>query len=36
VDEFIRYDVKVIHSMEVFEITDEYIARLSRRAGGHS
>jgi deoxyribose-phosphate aldolase len=36
VDEFIRYDVKVIHSMAVFEITDEYIARLSRRAGGCS
>lgn len=36
VDEFIRYDVKVIHSMAVFEITDEYIARLSRRAGCYS
>ena len=34
VDEFLKYDVRVIHSMAVFEITDEYIARLSRRTGG--
>lgn len=30
VDEFLAYDVKIIHSQAVFEITDEYIARLQR------
>jgi deoxyribose-phosphate aldolase len=31
VDEFLKYDVKIIHSMAVFEITDEYIARLAKK-----
>jgi len=35
VDEFLKYDVRIIHSMAVFEITDEYIARLSRETGAH-
>lgn len=28
VDEFMKYDIKIIHSQAIFEITDEYIARL--------
>jgi len=31
VDEFLKYDVKIIHSAAVFEITDEYIARLAKK-----
>lgn len=33
VDEFLKYDVKIIHSQAVFEITDEYIARLETERG---
>ena len=29
VDEFMKYDVKIIHSMAIFEIVEEYIARLA-------
>jgi len=31
VDELLKYDVKIIHSMAVFEITDEYISRLAKK-----
>ena len=31
VDEFLKYDVTIIHSQAVFEITDEYITRLARK-----
>jgi deoxyribose-phosphate aldolase len=30
VDEFMKYDIQIIHSQAVFEITEEYIARLHR------
>lgn len=30
VDEFMKYDVRVIHSMAVFEITEEYLARREK------
>lgn len=33
VDEFLKYDVKIIHSAAVFEITNEYIARLMKERG---
>ena len=33
VDEFLKYDVKIIHSMAIFEITQEYIARLAEKRG---
>lgn len=28
VDEFMKYDIQIIHSQAIFEITEEYIARL--------
>lgn len=31
VDEFLEYDVKIIHSMAIFEITEEYITRLQNK-----
>jgi len=31
VDEFLKYNVRIIHSMAVFEITEEYIARLQQQ-----
>ena len=33
VDEFLKYDVKIIHSQAVFEITEEYISRLAKERG---
>lgn len=30
VDEFMKYDIKIIHSVAIFEITEEYIARLHK------
>jgi deoxyribose-phosphate aldolase len=33
VDEFLKYDVKIIHSQAVLEITEEYIARLAKQRG---
>ncbi len=33
VDEFLKYNVNIIHSMAIFEITEEYIARLSKKKG---
>ena len=30
VDEFMKYDIKIIHSQAIFEITEEYIARLHK------
>ena len=33
VDEFLKCDVTIIHSAAVFEITDEYIARLAQEKG---
>ncbi|MGD8807132.1 MAG: hypothetical protein PVH65_14845 [Chloroflexota bacterium] len=33
VDEFLKYDVKIIHSQAIFEITEEFIARLAKQRG---
>lgn len=34
VDEFLKSDVKIIHSMAIFEITDEFIERLRKERSG--
>jgi deoxyribose-phosphate aldolase len=36
VDEFLKYNVTIIHSQAVFEITDEYIARLEKERSRQS
>ena len=33
VDELLKYDIKIIHSIAIFEITEEYIARLAKQRG---